>query len=69
MKKYRIIKHQYVDGNINYEVQKRFLGFLWWHNFNNIDGISTGFYDDKVEAIKAILKDKEPNYYSICYEE
>lgn len=69
MKKYRIIEHQYIDGNINYEVQKRFLGFLWWYNWKNIDGVSTGFYDDKVEAMKAILKDKEPHRYSICYEE
>lgn len=73
MKKYRIVKHTYNDvkllptkgGVVNtsrtcYEVQKRFLGFLWWYNFNNIDGITTGIYDNLLEAEEAI--DSELNH-------
>ena len=67
MKKYRIIEHTYNmpkflpnEGKVVivtkscYEAQKRFLGFLWWYNFNNIDGITTGIYDHQWEAEEAI---------------
>lgn len=37
-----------------YEVQKRFLGFLWWYNFLNIDGTTTGCFDTLTEAQVAI---------------
>lgn len=57
MSKYRIIKHQYPNGNIEYEVQKKILGFFWW-NFNNIDE-TTGFYSTLDEAKMAIKMDDE----------
>ncbi len=62
MKKYRIVKHttewiepaQYGAGirynRTSYEVQKRFLGFLWWYNPFDIDGMATGQYDTLLEA-------------------
>lgn len=75
MKKYRIIKHTYNDvefmsskGKVVqsehscYEVQKRFLGFLWWYNFNNIDGITTGIYDQLWEAEEVIESKMKRNY-------
>lgn len=39
-----------------YIVQKRFLGFLWWYNFENIDGVTDGCYDTLEEAQLAIKK-------------
>lgn len=57
MEKYRIIEHTCYNGKC-FEVQKRFLGFLWWHNFNNIDGITTGIYDTLEEAEEAIKIDR-----------
>lgn len=59
MKKYRIIKvtrNKYFFNNEEYVVQKRFLGFLWWWNFLNIDAGCTGEFEtfEKAEAcIKA----------------
>lgn len=44
MAKYRILKREYPDGQITYEVQKKILGLFWW-NFENIDAFTTGFYD------------------------
>lgn len=67
MKSYRVIKHIYPDGHENYEVQKRFLGFLWWYNFNNIDGIITGFYDDAVSAVRAIIMHSKNPDVEIIY--
>ena len=57
MKKYRIIKHIH-RFYTEYEVQKRFLGFLWWYNFENIDGWSTGYYFDLNDAKAAIERDQ-----------
>ena len=59
MAKYRIVKREYPNGQIDYEVQKKVLGLFWW-NFNNIDAIETGFYDTLEEAKKAIETDKKP---------
>lgn len=58
MAKYRIVKHICYGGNTRYEVQKRFLGFLWWYNFENIDGAITGIYSDIQEAVEAIYRDQ-----------
>lgn len=73
MKKYRIVKHTYRTArflpslgkvvqseSICYEVQKRFLGFLWWYNFNNIDGVTTGMYNQLFEAEEAIQSEMYP---------
>ena len=57
MKKYRIVEHTYYD-NKEYEVQKRFLGFLWWYNFQNIDGSTAGFYDNAFDAQQSIMRHK-----------
>ena len=66
MKRYRIVKHtaEWKEPSeygvtirhkpTYYEVQKRFLGFLWWYNFLNIDGITTGCFDTLHEAQAAI---------------
>ena len=77
MKKYRIIecKQTYwqidIDGkSINpitrteYIAQKRFLGFLWWYNFNNIDGMTDGRYDTLQEAQIAVKRDMEGCKYN-----
>lgn len=50
---YRIIKREYPNGQIEYEVQKKILGLFWW-NFNNIDAYETGIYNTLEEAKKAI---------------
>lgn len=54
---YRIIKREYPNGQIEYEVQKKILGLFWW-NFNNIDAYETGIYNTLEEAKKAIEMDK-----------
>jgi hypothetical protein len=57
MPKYRIIKREYPNGQIDYEVQKKILGLFWW-NFTNIDAVETGFYGTFAEAKMAIEMDK-----------
>lgn len=57
MAKYRIVKIEYPNGRIEYEVQKKILG-LWW-NFENKDGVTTGFYSTLGEAEMAIKMCKE----------
>ena len=55
--KFRIVEtHYHYRGEelVDYEVQKRFLGFLWWYNFQNIDDETTGIYDTLEEAKQAI---------------
>ena len=61
MAKYRIIKHEYPNGKIYYEVQKKILGLFWW-NFENVDGSTTGFYDTLGEAKTAIKMDRKDLY-------
>ena len=58
MAKYRILKREYPDGQITYEVQKKILGLFWW-NFENEDAFTTGFYDTLEEAEMAIRMHKE----------
>ena len=58
MAKYRIVKREYPNGNIDYEVQKKVLGLFWW-NFENVDGSTTGFYSSLEEAERAIKMHKE----------
>lgn len=58
MTKYRIVKREYPNGKIDYEVQKKVLGFFWW-NFNNLYEIGNGIYDTLEEAEKAIEMDKQ----------
>lgn len=58
MAKYRILKREYPNGQITYEVQKKILGLFWW-NFENIDAFTTGFYDTLEEAEMAIKMHKE----------
>ena len=50
-----------------YVLQKRFLGFLWWYNPDNVDGAQTGVYDTKDEATKAYIAKKVK--YKRSYEE
>ena len=58
MAKYRIVKHEYPNGYIEYEVQKKILGLFWW-NFENIDANTTSFYDTIEEAEMAIKMDRK----------
>lgn len=58
MVKYRILKREYPNGQIEYEVQKKILGLFWW-NFENIDAITTGIYSTLGEAKIAIKMNKE----------
>lgn len=58
MAEYRILKREYPNGQITYEVQKKILGLFWW-NFENIDAFTTGFYDTLEEAEMAIRMRKE----------
>ena len=64
MAKYRIIKREYPNGQIEYEVQKKVLGFFWW-DFNNIDAVDTGIYDTLEEAKRAIEINKAINKATI----
>lgn len=57
MTKYRILKREYPNGQIDYEVQKKIFGLFWW-NFNNIDAVETGIYDTLEKAKRAIEIDK-----------
>jgi hypothetical protein len=65
MKKYRIIEHKGWNST-TYEVQKRFLGFLWWYNFNNIDGLTTGIYDKLSDAEEVIEKERCVTKNRVC---
>lgn len=57
MAKYRILKREYPNGQIEYETQKKILGLFWW-NFNNIDAYETGIYDTLEDAKMAIEMNK-----------
>lgn len=58
MAKYRIVKREYPNGQIDYEVQKKILGLFWW-NFENVDAYTTGIYGTLGEAEMAIKMAKE----------
>ena len=53
MDRYRIKEIECYGGRKVYEVQKHFLGFLWWYNFLN-DCWETGIFDTLEEAERAI---------------
>lgn len=57
MAKYRIKKHEDYYST-SYEVQKKVWYIPFWYNFNNIDGMTTGFYSTEKEAQEAIECDK-----------
>lgn len=57
MTKYRIKKHENYYST-NFEVQKKVWFIPFWYNFNNIDGMTTGFYDTENEAKEAIKYDR-----------
>lgn len=69
MKKYRIIEILYSDGSLGYKVEKRFLGFLFWYNFLNIDGETTGYFKTYQEAENAIRQYRSEPTQSVCYKE
>lgn len=58
MAKYRILKIEYPNGRIEYEVQKKILGLFWW-NFENTDAMTTGIYPTLDAAEMAIKMNKE----------
>ena len=55
MDKYRIVRVDY-HNETRYEAQKRFLGFLWWYNFN--DETSSWNFKTIEEAKKSIDIDR-----------
>lgn len=55
MAKYRIVKLEYPNGQIEYEVQKKISGLFWW-NFNTY---TTGIYSHIEDAEMAIKMNKE----------
>lgn len=57
MAKYRIVKREYPNGQIEYEAQKKILGLFWW-NFNNINGYNTGIYNTLEKAEMMIEMDR-----------
>jgi hypothetical protein len=59
MAKYRILKREYPNGQIEYEVQKKVLFGLFWWNFENIDATTTGIYSTLDDAEMAIKMHKE----------
>jgi hypothetical protein len=64
MAKYRILKREYPNGRIDYEVQKKILGLFWW-NFENVDAITTGFYSTLEDAEMVIKMHKEKTKVTI----
>ena len=58
MAQYRIVRREYPNGQIDFEVQKKILGLFWW-NFENIDAITTGHYSNLHDAEMAIKMHKE----------
>lgn len=58
MRKYRILKREYPNGRIEYEVQKKILGLFWW-NFENVDAYTTGIYSSLYDAEMAIKMHQE----------
>ena len=80
MKKYRIVKYTQERVRITkdgkpktiiencYEVQKRFLGFLWWYNFENIDACTTGIYSTFEEAQAAIQNEISKPFKTVVQE-
>ena len=79
MKRYRIVEHTtewtkptpYGEDkcvNTSYEVQKRFLGFLWWYNPLNIDGMTDGHFDTMHDAQVAINQDMAKTQKTIVAE-
>lgn len=57
MAKYRILKREYPNGQIEYETQKKILGLFWW-NFNNVNAYDTGVYDSLEKAKRMIEIDR-----------
>jgi hypothetical protein len=64
MAKYRIVKREYPNGNVEYEVQKKVLGLFWW-NFENVDSYTTGLYSSLEGAERAIKMKKEKTKVTI----
>ena len=69
MSKYRIIKRVYQNGILDYEVQKRLFGFLWWYNWLNIDATTTGFFNKFDETYEAIKEDRKSAIKKVVYRE
>lgn len=57
MAKYRILEvttHPYFKHNHYFQVEKRFLGFLWWYDFLEDGMYSDGQFDTLEEAVECI---------------
>lgn len=64
MSKYRIIKHEYPNNRVEYEVQKKILG-LFWLNWANVNAWTTGWYRTIKEAEFAIKMEREKDLRTI----
>ena len=51
---YRVIKREYPNGRIEYEVQKKILG-LFWCDFNNFEEAKKAIGMSKVTTIETII--------------
>lgn len=54
MYKYKIEKKTRQD-KVWYEAKKRFLGFLWWYNYNSDDF----YFDNTFSTLEEAMKDVE----------
>lgn len=64
MDKYRIVRVDYHYGT-RYEAQKRFLGFLWWYNFNDEPMAYQWNFETIEEAKKSIDIDRHKTKRSV----
>lgn len=69
MSRYRIIKvtrHPYWRNNVEYIVQKRVLGFLWWWP---LDGdYPYGYYSTYKEAEQRLEAEMQKDHYEVVRE-
>lgn len=47
---FRLVVITGINGS-SFILQKKLLGFLWWYNPFNIDGMTTGVFDTEEEAV------------------
>ncbi len=65
---YRIKEVTHYHGKY-YVLERRFLGFLWWYNPDNFNGIITGIYDTRLEAEEAYKRKMYKRKVKITYME
>lgn len=61
MKIYRVLRKSYL-GKVKFIPEKRFLGFLWWRKFLDIE------FDSYDKAVEAICHDANDPEYDVVAE-